>query len=89
MDQCLANPSPSTILILEEESRDLGKLTSTVVSRRPKKNNADQLLCLHESKPSGKTIIIIIERHVRTFQTDCTYLVLNTGTIKRDFQSAS
>lgn len=88
MDQCLANPSPSTILILEEESRDLGKLTSTVVSRRPKKNNADQLLCFHESMPSGKTIIII-EGHVRAFQTDCTYLVLNTGTIKRDFQSAS
>lgn len=49
MDQCLANPSPSMILISEEESRDLGKLTSTVVSRRPKKNNADQLLCFYES----------------------------------------
>lgn len=49
MDPCLANPSPSIILISEEESREWGKLNATAVSRHPNNSNASQLLSLYDS----------------------------------------
>jgi hypothetical protein len=43
MDQCLANPSPSIVLISVEECHGWGMLTSKVVSKHPNSNNAKLL----------------------------------------------
>lgn len=43
MDHCLANPSPSIILIWGVESHEWDKLNARVASRRPNNDKADQL----------------------------------------------